>query len=71
MPPAIEAFACFHPTDVKTYNISQHCPSLEPERANRQRTEVYILQQNFTHRPGVPVLPDQGYPPIRVRNLLL
>ena len=53
VPPAIEAFACFHPTDVKTYDISQHCPTLEPERADRQRTEVYILQQDFTHRtPG-------------------
>ena len=34
--PAIEAFDCFHPTDVKTYDISHHCPTLEPEQANQQ-----------------------------------
>ena len=50
VPPAIEAFDCFHPTDVKTYNISQHCPSLEPTRTDPHRAEVYILQQDFTHR---------------------
>ena len=29
-PPAIQAFDCFHPTDVKTYDISQHCPTADP-----------------------------------------
>ena len=53
VPPTIQAFDCFHPTDVKTYDISQHCPAADAVRADPHRAEVYILQQDFTHRaPG-------------------
>ena len=52
-PPAIQAFDCFHPTDVKTYDISQHCPTADPAQEDPHQAEVYILQQDFTHRaPG-------------------
>ena len=53
MPPFIEAFDCFHPTAVKTYDINQHCPKLKQKRTSLQGAEVYLLQQDFTHRtPG-------------------
>ena len=52
-PAVIQAFDCFHPTDVKTYDFSRHCPVSNPTHADPRRAEVYILQQDFTHRaPG-------------------
>ena len=53
VPPAINAFDCFRPQNVKTYDISKHCPALKQEQADQKRVEVYVLQQDFTHRaPG-------------------
>ena len=53
VPPFLAAFDCFHPTAVKTYDITQHCPKLKRERTSLQGAEVYLLQQDFTHRtPG-------------------
>ena len=49
VPPAIQAYDCFHPKNVKTYDISQHCPTLKQSQADRKRAEVYIFLQDFTH----------------------
>ena len=47
VPPAIHAYDCFRPQNVKTYDISQHCPSLKQSQAEQKRAEVYVLQTSL------------------------
>ena len=48
--PSILAYDCFHPRNVKTYDLSQHCPKQKQAQDGHRRAEVYILQQDYTHR---------------------